>query len=125
MSGMMLHGLGDCTPELHCGCLSPDAPAAAGADGEFVRDGVCLLCGGAVLDGEHIDLDRHVAEVERITAGATVTQWGVQDVRDGWVWTDPRGMTEADARMRPPVVSRQVTAWTVVDGPTGQEKSDG
>ena len=25
MSWFMLHGLGDCTPERHCGCLSEEA----------------------------------------------------------------------------------------------------
>lgn len=27
MSAMMLHGLGDCTPERHCGCLSAPEPS--------------------------------------------------------------------------------------------------
>ncbi|QNJ55918.1 hypothetical protein SEA_RASPUTIA_28 [Microbacterium phage Rasputia] len=37
---------------------------------EYVREGVCLLCGGAVLNsGEHIDEDRHAAEVELIVTG--------------------------------------------------------
>lgn len=26
MSGAMLHGLGDCTPDRHCGCLVPTIP---------------------------------------------------------------------------------------------------
>lgn len=26
---------------------------------EFIRQGVCLSCGGAVLKGEHLDPDRH------------------------------------------------------------------
>ena len=38
---------------------------------EYVRDGVCLLCGdGVTEDGEHLDPDRHAAEVERIVSGA-------------------------------------------------------
>lgn len=37
---------------------------------EYVRNGVCLLCGDGVLSsGEHIDPERHEAEVERITSG--------------------------------------------------------
>lgn len=28
----MLHGLGDCTPRLHCGCLSPTDPREAVID---------------------------------------------------------------------------------------------
>lgn len=35
---------------------------------EYVREGVCLLCGGAVLNsGEHLEPERHAAEVARIT----------------------------------------------------------
>ena len=26
MAGFMLHGLGDCTPELNCGCIPRDPP---------------------------------------------------------------------------------------------------
>lgn len=38
---------------------------------EYVRGGVCLLCGDGVLNsGEHIDPERHAAEVQRITDGS-------------------------------------------------------
>lgn len=41
---------------------------------EYVRHGVCLLCGGAVMNsGEHIEPGRHAAEVARITGEPAVT----------------------------------------------------
>lgn len=40
-------------------------------DAEYVRSGVCLLCGDGVLSsGEHLDIERHRAAVERIVAGS-------------------------------------------------------
>lgn len=48
--------------------------ARADLRAQYIRNGVCLLCGGGVLDsGEHIDPERHTAEVERILAGFDVT----------------------------------------------------
>ncbi|MEV8023373.1 hypothetical protein [Microbacterium sp. NPDC080220] len=39
-------------------------------EAEYVRAGVCLLCGDGVMnDGSHIDPERHVEEVERIVTG--------------------------------------------------------
>lgn len=63
----ILRGGYDCTCADNPRCPGPrPAPGAA----EYVRNGVCLLCGGAVLNsGKHIDPDRHTAEVERITSG--------------------------------------------------------
>lgn len=56
---------------------SGGAVGAVPADAEYAREGVCLLCGGGVLHGGHIDPDRHAAEVERITSGAPErTEWG-------------------------------------------------
>lgn len=52
-----------------------EAAKSATPVAEYVRDGVCLLCGDGVLNsGEHIDPDRHTAEVERITKGATTVR---------------------------------------------------
>lgn len=37
---------------------------------EYVKGGVCLLCGGAVMnDGSHLDPERHAEEVDLITSG--------------------------------------------------------
>ena len=51
--------------------LNEHPPADQGKpQDEYVRGGVCLLCGGGVLNsGEHIDPDRHQTEVDRITQG--------------------------------------------------------
>ena len=52
----------------------PDVPMSesSGQDAEYIRSGVCLLCGGAVLmSGGHLDPDRHAAEVKRIVSGTT------------------------------------------------------
>lgn len=49
------------------------APAGA----EYVRDGVCLLCGDGVLkSGEHLDLDRHRRAVADLTGGYDETTGG-------------------------------------------------
>jgi len=40
---------------------------------QYVRNGVCLVCGGGVLNsGEHIDPERHTAEVEHLAATRAV-----------------------------------------------------
>lgn len=49
-------------------------------DVEWVRDGVCLLCGDGVLrSGEHLDPERHATEVERILADKVNRPIGVPD----------------------------------------------
>lgn len=49
---------------------------------EYVREGVCLVCGGAVMnDGSHIDPERHAAEVEKITGGGKLLIMTEEDVR--------------------------------------------
>lgn len=53
--------------------VAPAAPVLfkgwlTGPDGaEYVREGVCLVCGGAVLNsGEHVDADRHRDYLENL-----------------------------------------------------------
>lgn len=45
--------------------------APAEHDVEYVREGVCLLCGAGVLSsGEHLDPERHAEWVAKVTSGA-------------------------------------------------------
>lgn len=64
------------------------AAAVAGEDRqaphgvEYVRHGVCLLCGGAVLEsGEHVDPERHADEVLRVTSGGPAPKGSGSDRR--------------------------------------------
>ena len=56
MSGMMLHGLGDCTPELNCGCI--------GKPQDVLRERIELVTeGGRVwVKVNGVDIAGHVLE---------------------------------------------------------------
>lgn len=64
---------------------------------EFVRKGVCLSCGGAVLHGSHIEEDRHMewtasrTELEELRREvANLRQpyrWRVDILDNGTVWS--------------------------------------
>lgn len=72
-----------------------DAAAGPGHGPEYVRDGVCLLCGGAVLpSGEHLDEQRHAEEVERIVSGRGATTAGLTFQRS--IDSDGRGNWRCD-----------------------------
>ncbi|AWN07700.1 hypothetical protein HOT31_gp029 [Microbacterium phage Hendrix] len=70
--------------------------AAAVPSEEYVREGVCLLCGDGVLkNGEHIDPERHAAQVRLITTG---------HVSEPPHRADPDDWEAEELRMRPPEV---------------------
>ena len=63
MSRMMLHGLGDCAPELNCGCLRiVEKPCA---ECERLR---------GVVHAQKVALDGYREEVERLQGGSIVNR---------------------------------------------------
>lgn len=66
MSGMMLHGLGDCTPSQNCGCIDPPAADAL----EATRARLCVardvLRGMAGESREAIERSRLHGKVEGV-----------------------------------------------------------
>ena len=95
MSGMMLHGLGDCTPELNCGCMakSPrDANSATRRSGEAGMNAERELfmsiargiVGGAAAERAVAEVDRRAQEMPISWGRAAYLVLG--EISEGTYW---------------------------------------
>ena len=93
MSGMMLHGLGDCTPELNCGCMAkPPRDVLRERIARALWDVEIDRCG---VTGKRRDIAREVAPPEfyddadaviaALGLGPAVERYGAQEF-DGTVY---------------------------------------
>lgn len=90
MSGMMLHGLGDCTPELNCGCMAKAAPA----------DELRKRIARALWDNRYPGYWREGAlwDLARSDADAVIAALRLREVHDGegHYWQTPWERIEED-----------------------------
>ena len=88
MSGMMMHGLGDCTPELNCGCMAKPPDVLR----ERIADTVRAHRPGASIDAYRCECgarwtSAHVADavIAALGLGPAVERYGAQE-SDGTVY---------------------------------------
>ena len=120
MSGMMLHGLGDCTPELNCGCM-------AKSPRDVLRERIARALDPVTW--EWWDRDRknrtigiiHRREVSLMNADAVIAALGPvsvygarQDEDIVWGW-EPDVATVRREWPGLPVVRSYVTPWERIE----------
>lgn len=78
MSGMMLHGLGDCTPELNCGCMVPtilhESPCGEVFTSQEDATSHAYHCGACAGVLERIESELSAAALPKDAPGAWIRQ---------------------------------------------------
>ena len=119
MSGMMLHGLGDCTPERNCGCMARPLDVLRKRIARALWDVEIDRCG---VTGKRRDIAREVAPPEFyddadavIAALGPVAVYGAQQDEDiVWGW-EPDVATVRREWPGLPVVRSYVTPWERIE----------
>ena len=118
MSGMMMHGLGDCTPELNCGCMvkSPrDVLRERIARALWTKDGQLPRWDEVPpREGYRLHYYRDTADAVIAALGPVAVYGAQQDEDIVWGW-EPDVATVRREWPGLPVVRSYVTPWERIE----------